>query len=376
MIESIAKDRTFGNTGNRGSAPAEVPTESLRDILMGGGSAPYIMPPSQKPPLTPAQRQELLSAAAARIQQEYAKQRVCFVQRPSLTPPPEVISKKVYELLLKKEKALSELWMGGQGSGFLPLIFPIYIGEKLIANWGQAEQDVSKPERPAILNTIRIRRHAALLRNVDFLAAQVASVDDASCETAAKVYITAARNDSNPAREEDMRAWFTELQAHRANLYYMSVEDIETLREQYRHDTTVLIALFAVGTTDTEEVASTGEADIVSNTPKGHTPGSVGTCNAPPAGKSLKIPATPSVINSAWATEFYYEYDMAARNNWFIPPVLLTVECNRSIQVLFEALKHVPSGVPWDTQMDFRTMLRKVIESQKGNTAQTPTRCL
>ena len=40
MIESLAKERALRmDSGNRGSAPAEVPTESLRDILMGGGSA-------------------------------------------------------------------------------------------------------------------------------------------------------------------------------------------------------------------------------------------------------------------------------------------------------------------------------------------------
>ena len=62
MLENLAKERTLRmDSGNRGSAPAEVSTESLRDILKGGGTAPYIMP-QQKPPLTPAQRQELLSA--------------------------------------------------------------------------------------------------------------------------------------------------------------------------------------------------------------------------------------------------------------------------------------------------------------------------
>ena len=89
----------------------------------------------------------------------------------------------------------------------------------------------------------------------------------------------------------------------------------------------------------------------------------MGTYDAPPAGKSLRIPATPSVVNSAWAAEFYNEYDLAARNNWFIPPVLLTIECDRGIQVLLEAQKDVPIGVPWSTLMDFQTMLRKVMDS-------------
>ena len=366
------------------AAPTGSPSETVRDILNAGGTAPYIMPRSSTEDLA-QQRQTVRTAVQRKTHAAYEQVRLNFVAVPDDSPDttPDKITPKVYTLLLKKEQAMCELWFGGQGSGFLPLLFPINIpnkegnGTEEIGNWGHAEA-VRPSMRKTILQNIRRRRHAAMLRNVDLVKAMTDSLADEDVATrgrAADAYTQALYQSKDilteETRTEDLTSWLSEQQAFRANMYYMSQGDISDIREQYPLDTRVQSALLTVQEL-TEPTGNETEIVSLSTPPVGQRPGSVGTCNAPPAGKSLRIPPTPSVINSAWASEFFTEYDMAAQNNWFIPQVLLTVECNRSVQVLLEALKHVPSGVPWDTLMDFRSMLRKVIDSQKGNTAQCP----
>ena len=160
---------------NSRAAPTGSPPGNLREILNAGGTAAYIMPRSSAEDLA-QQRQTLRTAVQRKTHAAYEQVRLNFVAVPDDSPDttPDKIPPKVYTLLLKKEQAMCELWFGGQGSGFLPLLFPINIsnkegnGTEEIGNWGHAEA-VRPSQRKAILQNIRRRRHAAILRNVDLV---------------------------------------------------------------------------------------------------------------------------------------------------------------------------------------------------------------
>ena len=380
MLEMLAADKGKADRDKDAASTWHSPG-NVRDILAAGGTPSYMMPPRAE---EPQQRQTLRAAVQKKTHAAYERVRMDFYSVPDACTPPEKISTKLYALLIKKEQALAELWFGGQGSGFLPLLFPIMVekkngnGTEEIGGWGQAEK-VPTSQRHAVLKGIRLRRHAAILRHEDMVKAMTDSLADEDAATrgrAADAYTQALQNDDSLTDEtkwDDLTSWITEQQAYRANMYYMSLEDISAIREQYPLDISVQNALLTVQEVSVEEPTDSETGIVPPNIPTtGLRSRSVGTHDAPPARKSLRIPAAPSVINSAWATEFYNEYDLAARNNWFIPPVLLTTECDRGIQVLLEAQKDVPIGVPWSTRMDFQTMLRKVMDSQKGNIAQQP----
>ena len=159
MLSMLASERARADR-DRGSSTTGNSPGNVRDILNAGGTSAFMMPKASED--LAQQRQTLRAAVQMRTHAAYEQMRTHFFMGPSLCDPPEELSKKLFLLLLKKEQALCELWFGGQGNGFLPLLFPINIGTDEIGNWGQAEM-VHRSQRPSMLKNMRLRRHAALL---------------------------------------------------------------------------------------------------------------------------------------------------------------------------------------------------------------------